>query len=234
MRFPKNFDGSQWALHSIYGNDLIEGSHISLYFRNGSYWGFSGCNIYGGDYSLEAPNSFIPSGGSSTAMGCSSPEGVMEQEADYKTALLKATRYRLTGEQMELGNDSNQSQLIFDRKPEYSMNSADLVGTSWSLVSMNGDYITEGLSITLIFDSSSLAHGSAGCFDYELYYEANGDDIRWGMDDKRVGELPRELEKEALQYTDSLMWAANYRLDTERLEIFTARGDTLIFKPSSS
>jgi heat shock protein HslJ len=228
---PVELNGTQWALHSINGSELIEGSHISLYFRDGSFWGSAGCNIYGADYSTEAPDILIILEGSVTTMGCLSPEGVMEQEAAYLDALFSATFYHVTGEQLEIGDSTNQSLLVFDRKPEYPMEPADLVGTSWLLVSMDGESVTEGLSITLSFDSDSVASGSAGCFDYELSYEASGDDIRWGMRTSRDGELSPELEIEALQYTDSIMWAANYRLAEGRLEIFTARGETLVYEP---
>ena len=110
------------------------------------------------------------------------------------------------------------------------MNPADLVGTSWHLVSMNGENIIENLSVTLAFNSEREGAGRAGCFDYELYYQARGDDIRWGLSASRDGNLPLELESQALQYTDSLMWGANYRLSTGRLEIFTARGEVLILE----
>jgi heat shock protein HslJ len=224
-------NGTQWALHSINDSELIEDSHISLHFRDGSFWGYSGCNIYGGNYSTEAPDTLIISGGDMTAMNCSSPEGVMEQENAYFDSLYDAAFYHVAGEHLEINDTANQRLLLFERKPEYPMEPADLVGTSWLLVSIDGDYATEGLSITLLFDSDSIASGSAGCFDYELHYEASGDDIRWGMSTTRNGELPPELESKALQYTDSLMWGANYRLAKERLEIFTARGETLVFEP---
>lgn len=227
---PIELDGSQWSLHSIDGSELVEGSHISIYFRDGSFWGNAGCNSYGGDYSTEAPDILIVSGCAMTEMACSSPEGVMEQESAYLDSLCDAAFYHVTAEQLEISDSANQ-RLLFERKPEYPMEPADLVGTSWLLVSMDGDGVTEGLSITLSFDSDSVASGSAGCFDYELNYEASGDDIRWGMSTSRNGELSPELEHEALQYTDSIMWGANYRLAEGRLEIFTARGETLVFEP---
>jgi hypothetical protein len=125
---------------------------------------------------------------------------------------------------------TNNRSLVFERQPEYPMNPADLVGTKWQLVSMNGDSVPEGLTITLDFESDSLASGQAGCFAYSLPYETDGDNIRWGINSRRTGELPPELEKYALRYTDSLLWTFNYRLAKDRLEIFTSRGDTLIYK----
>ena len=95
---------------------------------------------------------------------------------------------------------------------------------------MNGKNIIENLSVTLAFDSESEATGRAGCFDYKLYYQASGDDIRWGMSSSRIEELPQELEIQTLDYIDSIMWGANYRLDTKQLEIFTARGEVLFFE----
>ncbi len=232
---PVELDGSQWVLHSIDDSELIKGSHISLYFRgDGSFWGYAGCNIYGGDYSTEAPDILIISGCTMTEMACYSPAGVMEQESVYIDSLCNAAFYHATGEQLEIGSAANQSQLVFERKPEYPMEPADLVGTSWRLISVDGDDVTEGLAITLFFDSDSVASGSAGCFDYELHYQASGDDIRWGMTTSRNGELPFRLENEALRYTDSLMWGANYRLSEEQLEIFTSRGETLVYEPLSN
>jgi heat shock protein HslJ len=238
---PVELDGTQWALRSIHGKwalrsihggELVKGSHISLYFRDGSFWGSAGCNIYGGDYSTEAPDILIIPGVGRTMAGCPPPEGAMEQQEDaYIDSLCNAAFYHATSEHLEISDSANQWLLLFDRKPEYPMEPADLVGTSWLLVSTDGEYVTEGLSITLSFDSDSVASGRAGCFDYELHYKASGDDIRWGMSAHRDGELSLELEHEALQYTYSIMEGANYRLAEGRLEIFTARGETLVYEP---
>lgn len=223
-------DGSQWSLTSINGSELVEGSYISLYFRKGTIWGSAGCNIYGAKYSTEAPNILAFSELASTDIG--GPENIIHQEEAYLKSLHDAAFYHVEGKYLEIYNAANQKSLIFERQPEYPMNPADLVGTKWQLVSLNGDYIIKGLSITLTFDSGSVASGQAGCFRYTLPYEASGDDIRWGISSSRVGELPQELESQALRYTDIIIWAANYRLTKGQLEIFTARGETLIFKPS--
>ncbi|MFA5014962.1 MAG: META domain-containing protein [Actinomycetota bacterium] len=156
----------------------------------------------------------------------------MEQENIYTRSLANTASYCVTGDQLEIYSADKQKLLIFKRKPEYPMNPADLVGTSWQLIYINGDQVTEGLSIMLTFNSKSEASGRAGCFDYELPYEASGDDIRWGMKTERNGELPQELEFQALRYTDSIIWASNYRLTTDGLEIYTAKGDILVYKSS--
>lgn len=229
---PIELDGTQWELISLNGSELIEDTYISIYFRNGAVWGSAGCNIYGGDYLTEDPDILTIPGVDKTEMDCLSPEGIMEQENIYTRSLTNAASYCVTGEQLEIYSANKQKLLIFERKPEYPMNPADLVGTSWQLISMNGEQVIQGLSIMLTFDSDSEASGRAGCFDYELPYEASGDDIRWGIRTERNGELPQELEFQALRYTDSILWASNYRLTTDGLEIYTAKGDILVYKSS--
>ena len=224
-------DGTQWLLVSVNSSEILKDSHISLYFHDESVWGFSGCNIYGGLYEMEDKGMLSISRIDRTCIGCSMPEGVLDQEGRYYDALQNAAFYYLVGEYLEIDDSKGQQILVFERKQEFHMNPADLVGTSWHLISINGKNIIENLFVTLVFDSECEAAGRAGCFDYKLRYQANGDDIRWGMNSSRSGELPQKLENQALNYLDSLMWGANYRLGTEQLEIFTARGGVLVFEP---
>jgi len=226
-------DGTQWSLIEINGNELIEDSYISLYFRDEGVWGCGGCNIYYGDYSTEAPDILRIPGVGRTEEGCISPEGVLEQEADYWDTITDAAFYSVTDNKLEIDNAMNQKLLVFEQIEELPMNPADLVGTGWQLVSMNGDQILEGLSITLTFDSDSEASGRAGCFSYRLNYTASGDDIWWGIGSWRIGvsELPQELESQALSYTYIISKGANYRLTAEQLEIFTAKGDIMVYNP---
>ena len=149
---PIEFDGTQWELISINGSELIEGTHISIYFRNGAVWGSAGCNIYGGDYLTKDPDILNIPGVDKTEMDCLSPEGIMEQENIYTRSLTNAAFYCVTGEHLEIYSANKQKLLIFERKPEYPMNPADLVGTSWQLISINGEQVIQGLSIMLTFD----------------------------------------------------------------------------------
>jgi heat shock protein HslJ len=224
-------DGTQWSLIEINEKEIIEGSYISLYFRNGSVQGSAGCNVYGADYSTEEPDILEIQMLTMTQMACYFPYGVLEQEEEYLDTLSNAAHYSITYNELEIYSPGNEKLLVFEKIPEYSMDPADLVGTGWQLVSMNGEPVLEGLSITLTFESDSEASGRAGCFDYVLHYTASGDDIGWGMSTRRDGELPRELERQALRYTDSVMWVANYRLATDRLELYTSKGDTLVYEP---
>lgn len=226
------FDGSQWKLISINGNELVRGSYISLYFQKEKVWGSCGVNIYGGKYATASPNILNLSQIISTAMG--GPDDLIRQEGIYLKNIQSAKYALLSGNQLEITSANNTELLVFERLPEYPENPASLVGTNWQLVSMNDQSVREGLSITLNFVSENGASGEAGCFYYALSYDnglPDGDDIRWGISSSRVGNLPNELEEQASRYTDSIAWAANYRLTKDRLEIYTARGDRLIYRP---
>ena len=113
------------------------------------------------------------------------------------------------------------------------MDPSDLVGTAWQLVSMDGHSPVEGATVTLAFHDENQVGGSAGCRGYVATYEASGDDMRFPQQ-SMIGAAC--LDQEALmrqegQYTDRLSWATNYRLGEGQLEIFTARGEVLVFEP---
>jgi len=230
LPIPSELDGTQWTLIEMDGKGLVEDTHITLYFRDGSVQGFAGCNTYGAEYSTEESGILKIEMPFQTMLGCPFPEGVLEQEREYIEKLANTARYSITGSKLEIYGPGNKKLLVFERIPEYSMEPADLVGTRWKLVSMNGEPVLKDLTITLSFDSDTEASGQAGVFDYSLFYTASGDDIGWGMSEERTGELSKELERQALHYTDSLMWVANYRLTSGTLELYTSKGDTLVYE----
>jgi len=222
-------EGSRWQLVSLNDTGLLPGTIITLKFQDGKATGSSGCNTYGGKYEKKAPNLLSICELVTTALYCG--ERINKQADVYLKSLRNAICYRVVDNHLELYNViTNNRSLVFEGQPKYSMNPADLVGTKWQLVSRNGVSVPEELSITLDFKSDSLASGQAGCFACSLPYEADGDNIRWGINSRRIGECPPELEEFALRYTGSLVWASSYRFVEDRLEIFTSKGDTLTYK----
>ena len=227
-----NFEGSQWKVILLNGSPLIEGTYISLYFREESVGGFSGVNRYGGsryifnsdDMTVVFPNIVR------TLIG----GPFIEQEKAYLKALEDAITYRVDGNHLVFFNQAQEQVLLLERIPEYEIQWDDLIGTDWHLESMNGEIIPEGLEIKYRVDSISQALGQAGCFRYSLQYHPNGDDMRSvTLSFTRTGTLAQGLENWALRYLECLGWAANCRFVPDRLEILTARGDVLAYKPYS-
>jgi heat shock protein HslJ len=99
--------GSSWDVIS-YNNgnqavvSLMLGTEITAQFgEDGTLSGFSGCNNYSTTYQVDGENITIGAV-AATQMFCESPEGVMEQEAQYLAALATAATYRIDGPRMEM------------------------------------------------------------------------------------------------------------------------------------
>jgi heat shock protein HslJ len=232
-------DGSQWRLTSIENQELVSDSYISLYFMQGNMWGYSGLNNYEGDYKVVTPGILDIYEMITTLIG--GPEDIIQQERNYLTSLRDSPNYKLADNRLEFYAASGGRLLVLERLPEYPMNPSDLVGTKWEVVSLDGEPVSAELNGTLEFESDRAAIGEAGRYVTRLDYQAEGDSIhiegtfstrRDILGENRVNIQPAlELEKQAAQFTSSLAFATNYRLSTDRLELFTTRGGILIFKP---
>lgn len=104
-------EGTSWQLMSINGEWPIAGSEITLRFEDGSVRGSSGCNTYGGDYTLENDGAFRAGPIMVTEMGCLDPEGVMDQEANYLRIFQEANKLAL--DEDELTIEGGGDTLVF-------------------------------------------------------------------------------------------------------------------------
>jgi len=230
---PVDLDGTEWVLTSLHGNDLLEGSHITLNFGPEGFGGFAGCNRYGGEYAAANEGELAAHQLWLTEMECEMP-GLQEQEQSYIEALNDAAAYRVMDDRLEIEDAAGKTMLVFAQKEEFVMNPDDLPGTAWQLASLNGSPFIEG-SITLVFHSDHRVSGHVGCRDYVASYQASGDDIGFpsfammgSFEPCSEASLTQESE-----YTTVLGWAADYRLNEGRLEILTERGEKLVFESSA-
>jgi heat shock protein HslJ len=91
--------GTAWQL-SAFGNTLpLEGTTITATFDDGQIGGSSGCNSYGGAYTLKGSRLTFGTL-AMTEMACLEPQGTLEQEAMYLEWLGAAERYELGGGQL--------------------------------------------------------------------------------------------------------------------------------------
>jgi heat shock protein HslJ len=230
---PIDLDESEWVLIALNGHGLVPDSNITLGFAEGRAGGFAGCNGYGGEYTVDDQGALsIPEIAVQLQL-CEKPEGVMEQESAYLEALQSATAYQVTADRLKMADALGQTILVFTMKEEFPMDPNHLVGTRWQLLSVNGVSPYGGSAPTIAFEQGNKISGHAGCREYVGAYQASGDDIRFPMI-AMIG--PPEPCSEALsvqegEYTTRLELATDYRLNTSRLELFTARGETLLFEP---
>ena len=231
---------TEWVLTQLRGGVLLKDSHIQLNLGREGFDGFAGCNRYGGEY--EAADVGILKFGllEITLMDCPTSKGVVEQEQVYVEALREASTYRLEDDRLEVQDAAGETILVYVRQEEYAMDPAGLVGTAWRLVSMDGQPPGEGSTLTLAFHDEHRLSGHAGCQDYVSVYEAASDDLHLSYTammgpvcpSAGSGRGPEDtlLEQEGA-YTTILGWTAHYRLGEGRLELFTIRGETLVYEP---
>ncbi len=103
---------TEWALTSLIGRALIEDTQITLSFGEGSLEGSAGCNTYGGSYtatedSLRLSDLFW------TEIGCTEPEGILDQEMAYLNALNTVASYEVDAGRLELYNEAGTQILVF-------------------------------------------------------------------------------------------------------------------------
>lgn len=167
-----------------------------------------------------------------TEMDCPLPEGIMEQEGAYVETLGQAASYRLVGDRLEIQNAAGETILVFAGQEVYKGDPAELVGSTWRLVTTDGEPPFEGSSMTIAFHDEGLVSGYAGCRDYVATYDANGG----GLGFVYMGMMGPVCADEALleqegAYTTALGWTNHYRLTEGKLELSTSRGETLVFEP---
>ena len=106
---PAALAGTHWdVLYYNNGKDAmttpLNGSEISMLFgKDGQVSGTTGCNSYTAQYQVSGDNLTIGLA-AATRMYCGSPEGVMDQEADFIAALGNVAKYAIQGDDLTLRN----------------------------------------------------------------------------------------------------------------------------------
>lgn len=119
---PADLAGTKWVLTSLNGDSLIKGTEITLNLEGMFLGGFMGCNGYGGgpDSGKYTPTDdgtlTITQPIAVTTQFCSTPEGIMKQEAAYIEALQDAATYRVIDDRLEITDAGGETTLIFARK----------------------------------------------------------------------------------------------------------------------
>lgn len=106
LRYEAASPVGDWEATSIQTGDAlaspVAGTTITAKFADdGTLSGSAGCNSYSGSYTLDGGEIEIGPL-AATKKACSDPEGVMEQEAAYLSALPTATHFRLDGGSLSL------------------------------------------------------------------------------------------------------------------------------------
>ena len=137
-----SFQDTRWVLVSLGGDPPLAGRAPSAEFAADQISGSAGCNTYFGTYT--ASDGEITIGDLAvTEMWCMEPEGVMDQETAFLTALNSAASYRVDGQRLELLDQAGTQILVFGSEaaelPDPANTSPDTAGATAGLESALND-----------------------------------------------------------------------------------------------
>lgn len=214
--------GSAWILAALPGRSLAPGPAVTLRFAEGRAQGSDSCNRYSTPYRAGAGRLEVSPRGATTMMAC--PPELMEQAAEFGTALGSARAYRLEGRQLHLLAGDGVALAVL------SAQDTALTGTSWRVTAINNGRqavvsIAAGSALTMAFAADGRLSGSAGCNNYTAAY--SDDSGRVGIQPpaatRRMCAAKGVMEQEQWLLA-ALATVASARIEGNRLELRTAAG----------
>ena len=104
----------------------------------------------------------------------------------------------------------------------------ELAGTSWQLVSMNGDALIDGSEIGLGFSAAEI-NGNAGCNQYFGTAAVDSSRLYTGVIGATRMACGEDIDQQEISYLEALQFAQSYALDDGQLSIETRSGE-LVFE----
>ena len=107
---------------------------------------------------------------------------------------------------------------------------SSLVGTDWTLLSLNGHDLIPGKEITATFNGREIA-GFAGCNLYSIEVEVNDNSLVFKHRYAAITEtlcLKEGIMEQEQEYTTALESVSTYILSDEKLELKNEDGDVVL------
>lgn len=101
-----------WLLQELNGSPVLEGTQLTAEFMEGRVAGNAGCNNFSATYertferlTFDAP--------AATRQACSEPQGIMEQENAFLTALTESQTFVIENGQLRVMNANSDTSMVF-------------------------------------------------------------------------------------------------------------------------
>lgn len=240
-----------WYLSSLgdpaYPDSPLPDTNISAEFSpDGSITGGAGCNIYRGSY-VSSDDTISVYLMSFTEIGCTEPEGILEQEEKFLFLLSDSETFDIDADALTLTTPSGET-LLFHREgttsddgalnDDSSNDSSSLVGV-WTLDSFGDPAYPEspipGADITASFSADGTVSGNAGCNGFQGSYQSGDGTLSFGLmaiTEMACPEPDGVLEQES-RFFDMFNRTHEYRIADGNLILATPSGQQLLFSPSS-
>jgi heat shock protein HslJ len=235
-------EGKDWLLISYFdGTDAIVSvlaeTEITARFEEGQVGGNAGCNSYSAGYELDGDQITIGPAAATQAF-CAEPEGVMDQELAYLTALQSAISFEVGADGSLTFFNAEGNQVLNFQESEQP-EPAGLTGTDWSLTSfVDGDTVSSvlnGSTVSIFFAEDGAVNGSAGCNDYFGSYEADGNNLTIGAlgATRKLCNEPAGIMEQETRYLSLLDAARGFEIDGNSLTLFDDQGNALLIFSTS-
>ncbi len=228
-------EGPEWKL-SLYLNeqgDLVEplaDTFTSANFLDGQVNGNAGCNGYFGGYEVDGTNLSIGNL-ASTEMFCGNPEGVMDQERDFLSAMSSVAAFNIEDGQLTLTAADGGVLLVFEISEPPA-----IPGSLWNVLMYNNGKeavvsVIIGSEITAYFGEDGQLTGNAGCNNYSAAYEIDGDQISIGpaITTRMACPEPEGIMDQEMAYLAALEQASTYEIvEEQRLVLLDSGGSRMV------
>jgi heat shock protein HslJ len=117
-----SLDGSSWALSSYRDStgdtvNILPRSTVTAHFQADTVTGIASCNNYNASYQANGNKiSFGPVG--TTRKVCNTPQGIMQQENAFLSALDSTASYKLRSNSLEMIDGRGNTLLVFKKVTE--------------------------------------------------------------------------------------------------------------------
>ncbi len=117
-----SLDGTSWALRSYQDDtgetvNIMPNSTISAHFQADTVTGIAGCNNYNASYQVNR-NKLTFGTAATTRKLCNSPQGIMQQENAFLSALNSTASYKLRSSSLEMIDSRGNTLLVFRKASE--------------------------------------------------------------------------------------------------------------------
>jgi heat shock protein HslJ len=176
---PAGLDGSHWNLSAFKARDggaapPTPGSALTLEISGAQLSGSAGCNTYSGSVA-HSNGAFTVGQLAVTAKSCATPDGVMEQEQEYLTALKTASAYEIEGDSLFLYDAARAPILSYVRSASLS-----LINTLWRMTGYDAGALTpapQDAPTLTVFSANGQVTGAAGRQTFHAPYKTTNDTI---------------------------------------------------------
>lgn len=230
-------EDTDWVLVNYFNGadaivSVILDTEITARFEDGQVSGSAGCNTYSAGYELDG-NDISIGPAASTQIFCGEPEGVMDQELAYLTALQSATTFEM-GVDGQLTFFNAEGNIVLTFQESDQPEPAGLTGAEWALTSfVSADAVTSllnGTSINILFNEDGMVNGSSGCNNYFGSYEVDGNNLTIGAlgATRKLCNEPAGIMIQETLYLSLLDSARGYEIEGNTLTLFDNQGNPLL------